>query len=75
MSAALHLDLVHVDRAIAAAGIRQLLELVNEDPPGLVLRCDGCGVASLVQAANDHWTKRSYLHTWTVRHRACGGSK
>lgn len=71
MSAELHLDLVAVERAIAICGIQHLLELVAEDPPGIVIACEVCGESSFVPTARDTWTGRSFLRTFEHRHAGC----
>jgi len=72
MSAPLHLDLVALDREIARSGIWTLLELVDEDPPGVSVTCPFCRVTSHVPDAIDVTNGLHFSDVFRMRHRDCG---
>lgn len=72
MSAALHIDLVALDRDIARSGIHVLLELLEEDPVAIAMHCPGCGVTSLVPDGTDVTNGRQFADVWLIRHARCG---
>jgi hypothetical protein len=73
MTSAVHLDPIALDRDITRSGLQTLCELVYEDPVPVAMKCDHCGVTSLVPAGLCRINRASFLEVFFAMHRRCGG--